>query len=172
MNVWDKDKVFRTTKCFGAWSGRKPYSGSFPAGFLAWVKTQGWWGENRCYLCSGMVDDKDATRVDIRPETNPTHCENAKATSLLSESFDWIMIDPPYSLELAKKLYGTEKYFYGINAFTKEAARICRPKGLILTLSYEIPKRIKDCDFIAVCGIYQVPAVSHMRCFTVSKKGG
>ena len=35
----------------------------------------------------------------------------------------------------------------------------------------KIPKRIKNCDFISVCGVYQIPAVSHMRCFTVSRKG-
>lgn len=167
---WDKDKVFRTTKCFGAWCGRNPYNGSFPAGFLKWVKNMGWWGEKRCHLCSGMVNDEDSVRVDIRKETNPTHLEDARHTSLLNESFDFVMIDPPYSLELSKKLYGTEKVWSGINAFTREAARICRPGGLILTLSYEIPKRISGCDFISVCGVYQVPAVSMMRCFTVSKK--
>ena len=167
---WDHTKIFRTTKCFGAWSGRNPYSGSFPAGFLKWVKEMGWWGEKRCYLCAGMVDDKESVRVDIQSECKPTHCEDARHTSLPNKEFDWIMIDPPYTKELAKKLYGTEKYYAGINAFTKEASRICKKGGFIITLSYEIPKRLPDCDFVAVCGVYQVPAVSHMRCFTVSKK--
>ena len=76
------------------------------------------------------------------------------------------------SLDLAKDLYGTEKHYAGINAFTKEAERICKKGGLICTLTYEIPKRIKNCDFIAVWGIYQIPSVSYMRCFTVSRKQG
>jgi len=170
MEKWDKDKVFRTTKCFGSWSGRNPYNGSFPAGFMKWVKNNGWWGEKRCYLCAGMVEDPEAMKVDINPETKPTLLEDARKTSLPDEEFDWIMLDPPYTKELAEKLYGTGKYYAGINAFTKEASRICKPGGLIITLTYEIPKRVKDSNFIAVCGVYQVPAVSHMRCFTVSKK--
>lgn len=63
-----------------------------------------------------------------------------------------------------------EKYYSRIDVFAKEAARIVRPGGLIVTLSYEIPRRIPGCDFIAACGIYQAIQVSHMRCLTVSKK--
>ena len=78
MEKWDKDKLFRTTKCFGAWAGRDHYNGSFPAGFLKWVKSLEYWGEKRCYLCAGIVNDPEAIRVDIKPETNPTHCEDAR----------------------------------------------------------------------------------------------
>lgn len=42
--------------------------------------------------------------------------------------------------------------------------------GLVVTLSYQVPKRIKNAEFIAVCGIYTIPSVSYMRCLTVSKK--
>jgi len=163
------DNVYRTTKCFGV-NGQGLCKGSFPKGFLSWVKKMGWWGNQRCYLCSGMVEDSTAFRVDVRPETKPTHLENATKTSILSSSCDLVVIDPPYTKDLAKTLYGTEKEFYGINSFTKEAERICKDGGLIITLSYEIPKRIKNCDFLAVCGIYTVPFCGYMRCFTVSKK--
>jgi len=160
---------FRTTKCFGV-NGQGKCKGSFPKGFLNWIKEQGWWGENRVYLCSGMVEDDLAIRIDIRPEVNPTLCQDARHTTLENNSADWVMIDPPYTKDLARELYGTEAYFGGINAFTKEAWRICKSGGLILTLSYEIPKRIPNCDFIAVCGIYTVPFCGYMRCFTVSRK--
>ena len=161
--------VYRTTKCFGV-NGQGQIKGVFPKGFLKWIKEMGWWGEKRCYLCAGMVKDELATKVDIRPETNPTIIADAKDTKLPSESFDWIIIDPPYTKILAKKYYETEKVYHGINAFTKEAERLCKPNGLILTLTYEIPKRIKNCDFVTVCGIYTVPFTGYMRCFTVSKK--
>lgn len=166
------ENISRGTKCFGAWSPNlRNCAGAFPNGFMAWVKKQ-WWGEKRCYLCAGGIDDAEAIKVDIRPETQPTLCEDARHTSIPNESCDWIIIDPPYSLKLAKDLYGTEKNYAGINAFTKEAERICKKGGLICTLTYEIPKRIKNCDFIAVWGIYQIPSVSYMRCFTVSRKQG
>ena len=164
---------FRTTKCFGAWSWTKDgehYNGAFPNGFLKWIKELGYLGEKRVYLCAGMIEDKDAVTVDIRPETTPTLCEDARHTSLKDNSFDWVMIDPPYSKELADKLYKTSEVFSSINVFAKEGARICKEGGLIITLSYEVPKRLPDCDFIAVCGIYTLPSVSYMRCLTISKK--
>lgn len=165
---WDKDKVFRTTKCFSP--RNNGYPGGFPVGFLKWLQENNWWGEKRVYLCSGKVDDQEAVRVDLEPSVNPTHLEDASNTSLPSESFDCVIIDPPYSRDLAESLYGKGNYFKGINAFTKEAERLCKPGGLIVTLSYEVPKRIKNCNFIAVVGIYQAMNVAHMRCFTVSRK--
>lgn len=167
------EKVYRTTKCFGSWSRNKDgthYNGAFPNGFLKWVCKMDWWGGKRCYLCAGMVEDEKAIRVDVRPETNPTHLEDARNTSLPDNEFDVVIIDPPYSRQLAKDIYDTEKYYSSINKFTKEASRIVKIGGLILTLTYEIPKRIPNCDFIAVCGIYTVPMTGYMRCFTVSRK--
>lgn len=164
------ENVFRTTKCFGV-NGQSKIKGAFPKGFMRWIKSMGWWGNARCYLCAGMIDDPKAIRVDIRPEVNPTHLEDASSSSIPSESVNWVMIDPPYTRILARDYYGTEKEYHGINAFTKEAERICKSGGLILTLSYEIPKRIKGCVFIAVVGVYTVPFTGYMRCFTVSIKG-
>ena len=160
--------VYRTTKCFGV--NGKGYPGSFPKGFLKWIREMKWWGDKRCYLCAGKVDDSDAVRVDIRPDCNPTHLEDARATSLPDDEFDVVIIDPPYTKPLAKEMYDTENYYSGINVFTKEALRVCKPGGLIITLSYEIPKRIKGCDFLAVCGIYTVPFCGYMRCLAVSRK--
>lgn len=165
--------VYRTTRCFSASTARNPNClGQFPNGFLKWCREMGWWGEKRCYLCAGAVADQDATTVDVRPQVSPTLLEDARKTSLPDESFDWVMLDPPYSRDLARDLYDTEDSYAGINAFTKEASRIAKSGGLILTLTYEIPKRLPGCDFIAVCGVYSIPATSYMRCFTVSRKRG
>ncbi len=166
---FDNESIFRTTKCFGA-ETTSDCKGAFPRGFLKWVKEKGWWGQARAYLCSGGIDDQEAIKVDIRPEMKPTHLEDARKTSIPSNSCDWVMLDPPYSKQLAKDLYNTEDSYAGINAFLKEAVRITKPNGLICTLSYEIPKRLPDCDFVAVCGVYSIPATSYMRCFTVSRK--
>ncbi len=174
--------VYRTTKCFGV-NGQGKIKGAFPKGFVEWIKKQYWWGKERCYLCAGKIQDDSAMKVDVRPEVfEDVYCypnlerstkhlvADAKDTGLPAESFDWVMIDPPYTRILAKDYYDTEKHYHGINAFTKEAERLCKPNGLILTLTYEIPKRIKDCDFVAVVGVYTVPFTGYMRCFTVSRK--
>lgn len=166
--TWNKNAVFRTTKCFSPKTNG--YPGGFPVGFIQYLKDNGWWGEKRCYLCCGMVDDKDAIRVDLNPDVQPTHLEDATYTSLQSESFDCIIIDPPYTKELAESLYKKGNVWKSINAFTKEAERLCKPDGLIITLTYEIPKRITNCNFIAVVGVYQTMGVSHMRCLAVAKK--
>lgn len=165
---WKKEDVFRTTKCFSPRNNN--YPGGFPIGFLNWIKELDFWKENRCYLCSGAVDDKESIRVDLNPAVKPTHLEDAGNTSLKENSFDWIMIDPPYSKELAKSLYDLN-FYKSINYYTKEANRLIKKDGLILTLSYEIPKRIKNTNLLACCGIYQTINVANMRCFTVWKKG-
>jgi hypothetical protein len=163
------ENIFRTTKCFGV-DGQAKCKGGFPKGFVKWLKEMGWWGKKRVYLCSGAINDESAITVDIRPEVNPTLVEDARKTSIKSDSCDLVIIDPPYTKELSKELYGTEKYYGGINAFANEASRICQPGGKIITLSYEIPKRVKDSEFIAVCGIYTIPFTGYMRCLTVSVK--
>lgn len=168
MGKWSAGDVFRTTKCFSPRT-ETGYPGGFPLGFMKWVQAQ-WWGDHRCYLCSGGIEDAGATRVDVKTEVGATHVEDARKTSLPADAYDWVMIDPPYSKELAKRLYGTHKVFGSIDAFTKEAARITAPGGLILTLSYQVPKRITGCDLLACCGIYQTVSVAHMRCFTVWRK--
>ena len=148
------------------------YPGSFPVGFLKYLQGNGWWGEKRAYLCSGAVDDEGTVRVDIRPETKPTHLEDARHTTLPNDTFDCVIIDPPYSAELAKRLYDTEQYFSSINAFTKEGERICLPNGIVISLSYEVPKRLKGSDIIAVVGVYQTISVAHMRALVVWRKRG
>ena len=155
------ENVYRTTKCFGV-NGQGKCKGAFPKGFIKWIQEMQWWGEKRIYLCSGGIEDKDAVTVDIRPETNPSLLGDARDTKLPAESFDIVIIDPPYTKQLAKDYYGTDAVYSGVNSFTKEGERLCKKGGLIVTLTYEIPKRIPNCEFIAVCGVYTVPYTGYM----------
>jgi len=101
---------------------------------------------------------------------NPDLIADAANTDLPDEEFDAAIIDPPYSKELAQKLYGTGAYWHSINLFVKEAMRIIRVGGTVISLSYEIPKKPKNADILAVWGIYTVPATSNMRCLAVFQK--
>lgn len=166
---WDPEKISRGTKCFGSFHGSKCF-GAFPKGFIKWVTKMGWLLDNRCYLCSGLIDDPKSFRVDIRPETNPNLVADATNTGLPDNKFNCVIVDPPYSKELAEKLYNTEKYYYSIDKFAKEAARICKPGGNVVMLSYEVPRRIKGGNFIAVWGVYVIPTKQHMRCLAVWQK--
>lgn len=160
--------ISRGTKCFSGFHG-SDCGGAFPKNFLRWVRDN-WDGKQRCHLCSGSVNDPHAFKVDIRPETKPDLVADATKTGLPSASFDWVMIDPPYSKELAQKLYKTGDQFHSISAFAKEAARLTRPGGYVLTLSYEVPLKVTGCELVACWGIYTCPLTSMMRCFTVWRK--
>ncbi len=165
-------------------------------GFLKWLQARGWWGEERIHLCAGGVQDLDSVRVDIQNEiplelreswgkrtgqghgrrlvkTNANLLADARDTGLDPESFDWVGIDPPYSKDLAKKLYGTEYFYSGIDAFLKEGWRLVRPGGYVMTFCYEISKMPSiDAKHVACWGIYQIPAVRYMTCMNVWQKQG
>lgn len=164
-----RPNVSRGTKPFGA--GTNGFGGGFPRQFLPWVRKMGWLTEsnNVCWLCSGGVKEA-GFKVDIRAETKPDLVSDATKTNLPPNKFDYTVIDPPYSRELAKKLYGTEDFYSSINVFLDEAVRITAPGGNIITLSYECPKIPEGCDLLAVWGVYQIPLLSFMRCFCVFRK--
>lgn len=161
------------------------YPGGYPVGYLLWLQKNGWWGDDRIHLCSGGVQDEDSVRVDIQRtcipgdstgvrqgqksfQTTATHIADGRDTKIEGESFDCVLIDPPYSQDLARRLYGTEDHYGGINSFIKEGYRLVRPGGFIITLSYEVPRIYADLDLVAVYGIYQVPPIRNicgMFCF-------
>jgi hypothetical protein len=166
---YDSHGVNRCTVCLGAYKGTE-CKGSYPAGYLKLLQKQGWWGEKRIHLCSGAVKDDGSFKVDIRPEMKPDLVADARATGLPAESYDCVLIDPPYSAELAKTLYGTESHYSRVDDFIKEGVRLAKPGGLVISLSYNIPKLQKECELIAVWGVYEVPSVSSMRCMVVFRK--
>lgn len=166
---WDPEKISRGTKCLGSFHGSE-CMGAFPKGFMKWIKGMGWLLDNRCHLCAGLVKDPGAFKVDIRPGTKPDLIADATNTGLPDNKFDCVIVDPPYSKELAERLYKTKPYYHSIDKFAKEAARICKPGGHVITLSYEIPRRIKGGDFIAVWGVYIIPSKQYMRCLIVWRK--
>lgn len=161
--------ISRGTKCFSAFHGTDTI-GAYPKGFLKWLLMQKWVDGSRCHLCSGRVQDEGSFRVDIRPEMEPDLIADARETGLESERFDSVLIDPPYSKELAQKLYGTAEVWSSINAFVKEAMRIVRVGGTVVTLTYEIPKIPKNAELLAVWGIYTMPHTTMMRCLAVFRK--
>lgn len=144
-----KKQVSRGTKAFPAFHG-KDLNGAYPSGFVKWLVAEGWLFGAVCHLCAGRVDG--GFRVDIRSEMNPDLVADARNTGLEADRFDSVAIDPPYSKELAQKLYGTAEHFASINEFVKEAMRIVKPGGTVITLSYEIPKKPKESELVAVWG--------------------
>lgn len=103
------------------------------------------------HLCSGSM--KRGITVDIRAETNPTIVADARHTPLDDNTFDWIMIDPPYSKEYAKNLYGTEAVYPTNGELLREATRLLKPNGRVGLLHFQVPMFRKPLKLISVYGI-------------------
>ena len=170
--TWDHESISRGTKCFSPMNNG--YPGGYPVGFLTWLQEMGWWGDRRLHVPCGMVKDEDSIRVDIKGDVNQTHSFDACDPLNYPESwsFNWIGIDPPYTEALAESLYGTQDYWGSIDQFVKGAIGKLAPGGLLITLSYAIPKRPEGCNLLASWGIYQAMSVAHMRCLNVWQKEG
>lgn len=76
----------------------------------------------------GMAEIGD--RVDINPEVKPDFTGDAHNMTMIKEdSYDLVILDPPYTDDYSKTLYNTPKLKY--KQYIQEAVRVCRPKGFI-----------------------------------------
>lgn len=141
------------------------YYGSYPEGFL-W-RAKALLPGKMVHLCSGKVAE-DFT-VDLNPEVEPDLVADARNTGLPSESFDAVLIDPPYTSEDAKK------YGYGYpepKDLLSEAWRLLKPRGRVGMLHYIVPNPpAKDAKLLALVGVI-VGFGNRCRVFTVFEKSG
>jgi len=150
------------------------YPGAFPNGLINKIKRR-WWGRKRLWLFSGSFKDSEGTIIDINANTKPNIIANCELLPLKTESFDFIMLDPPYSEEEAKRLYNLP--YINLLKVMNEAARVCSPSGHVLLLHRMIPfhhpesnthkKRLK---VVATVGVYTIGGWTNMRALTVWRK--
>jgi hypothetical protein len=88
-------------------------------------------------LFCGM--NQQGFRVDINPAVNPDLvCDAHHLSEHLTQQFDVIFADPPYSDEEAKEIYGTPKLNY--RKWTSEATKLLRPCGILVVYhKYVVP---------------------------------
>ena len=107
---------------------KNKYRGGFPLHFEKKL-----WRELNCpekvlHPFGGMTEIGD--RVDLNPEVKPDWTEDAHNLWFIKDnSYDLVVLDPPYNDEQAKKLYKTPKLRY--KDYISEAIRVCKPKGFI-----------------------------------------
>lgn len=141
------------------------YYGGYPEGFY-WRARALLPGDHLIHLCSGKVGT-DFT-VDIDPETKPDLVADARSTGLESESFDAVMMDPPYSLEDAQNY--NHKEYPEPKELMREAYRLVRPGGRVGMLHYIVPRPpAKDARLLAMIGVV-VGFGNRIRIFTVFEK--
>lgn len=127
--------------------------GSYPHGFLEWALKQ-----LRCssaevlHVCSGSLAlSTPGVRVDLRLAARPSVLADGRALPFPSGHFAGALLDPPYSVEYAEDLYGTD---YPRPAhLLAEASRVVRPGGLLGILHFLVPAVPPGCRFVAVKGV-------------------
>jgi SAM-dependent methyltransferase len=83
-------------------------------------------------------------RMDIRPEVEPDVVGDAHALPFEDESFDCVILDPPYSDEEAATLYGTPKLRPAL--YTREAVRVLKEGGWLVVYGDKEPRRPPRCN--------------------------
>jgi len=103
------------------------------------------------HVCSGSLPPGEGIRVDIRPDARPDILADGRHLPLADGSVKAVMIDPPYTVQYAKDLYGVE---YPLPAhLLAEAARVVMPGGVIAFVHYLVPMPPPNCDFIKGFGL-------------------
>lgn len=146
--------------------------GVYPKGWLEWAlrccEVAGIQHEDLLHVCSGGLGrDMLGIRVDIRPEMNPDVVADGRALPFADGTFRCVLIDPPYSVEYAEQLYGTE--YPRPSHLLAEAARVVRPGGVIGMLHFLVPYPPPECDIAGVYGVTQGCGY-RIRAFTVYRK--
>lgn len=150
------------------------YPGAFPRGLIPKIKRR-WWGTKRLWLFSGSHKDSTGITVDIKQELQPDVAANCELLPFTDESFDFVMLDPPYSEEEARKMYDLS--YYSLLKVMNEAARVCAPGGHVLLLHRTIPfihpketSHKKRLHLAGVVGVYTIAGWTNMRALTIWRK--
>jgi len=104
------------------------YPGGFPLHFEKKLLELYGWPEKVLHPFGGMAEYGD--RVDLNSEVNPTWIGDAHNMDWIPDNtYDMVILDPPYNDEQSKKLYGTGKIKY--KDYIREGVRVCKPGGFI-----------------------------------------
>jgi hypothetical protein len=130
-----------------------PEGGGYPLRFVEWV-LDSWECDDPdkvLHLCAGSMHS--GTTVDIRMETGPHVLADCRNTPFKDESFEFIMVDPPYSVEYAENLYGTADFYPRPAQIVKEGMRLLKPGGLFGILHTQVPVIRKPAKMVNVYGV-------------------
>lgn len=127
--------------------------GRYPKGFLDHVLKAQWLGasvrrDDILHVCSGTLSETERWTVDLRAQARPLIMADGKALPFRAASFPAVMLDPPYSDEYARNLYGIENP--RPSWLLKEAARVVKPGGRVEILHVAIPFAPPGCFLVTV----------------------
>ena len=115
---------------------------------LPWLKCK---RSEVLHVCSGGLPKGEGIRVDSRPEAHPDILADARDLPLEDGSQGAVLIDPPYTPEYARDLYGVD---YPKPAhLLAEAVRVVRPSGRIGFVHYICPMPPAGATWIKTLGL-------------------
>lgn len=100
------------------------------------------------HICSGSLPPGEGVRVDVRRDARPDILADGRCLPLRDGSVAAVMIDPPYTPQYAKDLYGVE--YPRPSHLLAEAARVVRPCGRIAFVHYLVPMPPPRCRLVRV----------------------
>ncbi len=139
--------------------------GSFPERFLGFaISNLGVDPHEVLHVCSGgLPADTPGVRVDIRPAARPDVVADGRHLPFADGSFGAVLLDPPWTTEYARDLYGTE--YPRPSHLLREAARVVRPLGRIGFVHFVVPTPPPGTSLLRVLGVttgcgYRIRALS------------
>lgn len=117
---------------------RSKYVGSFPLHFEQRLWQLLGKPQKVLHPFGGLAEIGD--RVDLNATTSPTWVGDAHDLNWIAdETYDLVVLDPPYSNEEAEELYGTPRLRWG--TFIGEAVRVTRTGGHVAIYHVKQPPR-------------------------------
>lgn len=109
------------------------------------------------------------TRVDLDPLTEPDVVADAHELPFEDESFDAVILDPPYSDSEALDLYGVTRKLE-VAKFTAEAVRVLVPGGDLVVYTDREPRRPPRCNHRCRILVTLRPGHSPRVCMVFQKR--
>jgi hypothetical protein len=114
------------------------YVGSFPLHFEKKLWRAMGCPERVLHPFGGLAEIGDF--VDLNATTTPTWVGDAHDLHWIADdTYDLVILDPPYDDEQAEMLYGTPRLRYG--EYTREAVRVCKPGGHVAVYHWVMKPR-------------------------------
>lgn len=119
------------------------------------------------HVCSGALPRGEGIRVDIRRDAHPDILADGRHLPLADGSVAAVMLDPPYTVQYARDLYGVD---YPLPShLLAEASRVVRPNGRIAFVHTLVPMPPPGCHVVKVFGLSTGHGF-HMRAVTIFER--
>ncbi len=143
--------------------------GAYPKDFIKWAcRAMLCDRQDVVHFCSGSLPAGEGSlRIDMRVEMKPDLVADCRSLPLPDNSVAAVMIDPPYSVEYANDLYGTD--YPRPSALLAEASRIAKPGVPIGILHFLVAMPAPNTTIESIYGVTTGPNY-RIRAFTIFRK--